>query len=86
MTTLRVFHRLAAAALLGMTTADAWYGLLQALEKVFGQFTEQPATVAKLEDLGMEPQHSCGGALGADMDRSAKAYTQLARAFDLKAE
>ncbi len=42
--------------------------------------------MAKLQGLGMEPQHSCGGALGADMDRSAEAYTQLARAFDLKAE
>lgn len=77
-------------------SADAWYGLLapagtpvavlQALEKVAGQFTEQPATMAKLQSLGMEPQHSCGGAFGADMDRDAKAYTRLARELDLKAE
>lgn len=77
-------------------SADAWYGLLapagtpaavlQALEKVAKQFTEQPATVAKLQGLGMEPQHSCGGAFGADMERDAKAYTQLARELDLKAE
>ena len=77
-------------------SADAWYGLLapagtpvavlQVLEKVAGQFTEQAATVAKLQGLGMEPQHSCGGAFGADMDRDAKAYTKLARDLDLKAE
>jgi len=77
-------------------SADAWYGLLapagtpvavlQALEKVAGQFTEQSATVAKLQSLGMEPQHSCREAFGADLDRDAKAYTQLARALDLKAE
>jgi len=76
--------------------ADAWYGLLapagtpanvlQALEKVAGQFTEQPATVAKLQGLGMEPQHSCRDAFGADMDRDAKAYIKLARELDLKAE
>ena len=76
--------------------ADAWYGLLapagtpaavlQALEKVASQFTEQAATVAKFQSLGMEPQHSCGAAFGADMERDAKAYTQLARALNLKAE
>lgn len=77
-------------------SADAWYGLLapagtplavlQALEKVAGQFTDQPATVAKLQALGMEPQHSCRDAFGADMDRDAKAFTKLARELDLKAE
>jgi tripartite-type tricarboxylate transporter receptor subunit TctC len=76
--------------------ADAWYGLLapagtpatvlQALEKVAGQFTEQAGTVAKLQGLGMEPQHSCGGTFGADMDRDAKAYTRLANELNLKAE
>jgi tripartite-type tricarboxylate transporter receptor subunit TctC len=77
-------------------SADAWYGLLapagtptavlQALEKVAKQFTEQPTNVAKLQGLGMEPQHSCRDAFGADMDRDAKAYTQMARELDLKAE
>jgi tripartite-type tricarboxylate transporter receptor subunit TctC len=77
-------------------SADAWYGLLapagtpnavlQALEKIAGQFTEHPATVAKLQGLGMAPQHSCSEAFGADMDRDAKAYTRLARELDLKAE
>jgi len=76
--------------------ADAWYGLLapagtpvavlQALEKVAGQFTEQSATVAKLQSLGMEPQHSCREAFGADMDRDAKAYSKLAAELNLKAE
>ena len=60
--------------------------MLQALEKVAGQFTEQAATVAKLQSLGMEPQHSCREAFGADMDRDAKAYTQLAAELKLKAE
>jgi hypothetical protein len=60
--------------------------VLQTLEKVAKQFTEQASTVSKLQGLGMEPQHSCGGAFGTDMDRDAKAYTQLARALDLKAE
>ena len=76
--------------------ADAWYGLLapagtpvallQSLEKVAKQFTEQASTANKLQGLGMEPQLSCRGAFGADMDRDVKAYTQLARDLDLKAE
>jgi len=77
-------------------SADAWYGLLapagtptavlQSLEKVAKQFTEQAATVTKLQSLGMEPQLSCREAFGADMDRDAKTYTRLARELDLKAE
>ena len=76
--------------------ADAWYGLLapagtpapvlQALEKVASQFTEQASTAAKLQSLGMEPQHSCGGAFGADLDRDTKAYIKLANELNLKAE
>lgn len=76
--------------------ADAWYGLLapagtpatvlQALEKAARQFTEQSGTAAKLQSLGMEPQSSCRDAFGADMERDVKAYTQLARELDLKAE
>lgn len=77
-------------------SADAWYGLLapagtpaavlQALEKVAGQFADQPATVAKLQGMGMEPQHSCRDAFGADMDRDAKAYIKLAHELQLKAD
>jgi tripartite-type tricarboxylate transporter receptor subunit TctC len=77
-------------------SADAWYGLLapvgtpiavlNALEKVAGQFTDQPAIVAKLQGLGMEPQHICRDAFGGDMDRDAKAYIKLARELELKAE
>ena len=76
--------------------ADAWYGLLapagtpaavlQALEKVASQFTEQASTAAKLQSLGMEPQHSCGAAFGADLDRDTKAYIKLANDLNLKAE
>ncbi len=77
-------------------SADAWYGLLapagtpvavlQTLEKVATQFAEQATTVAKLQSLGMVPQHSCREAFGADMDRDAKAYTKLAAELHLKAE
>jgi tripartite-type tricarboxylate transporter receptor subunit TctC len=77
-------------------SADAWYGLLapagtpaevlHKLEKVASQFTEQPSTVTKLKSLGMEPHHSCRDAFGADMDRDAKAYIQLANELNLKAE
>ena len=77
-------------------SADAWFGLLapagtpaavlQALEKVASQFTEQASTVAKLQSLGMEPQHSCGAAFGADLDRDTKAYIKLASELNLKAE
>jgi len=77
-------------------TADAWYGLLapagtpaavlQTLEKVARQFTEQAGTVAKLQSLGMEPQHNCREAFGADMDRDTKAYVKLANDLNLKAE
>jgi tripartite-type tricarboxylate transporter receptor subunit TctC len=76
--------------------ADAWYGLLapagtpaavlQTLEKVASQFTEQASTAAKLQSLGMEPQHSCGSSFGADMDRDTKAYVKLANDLNLKAE
>jgi tripartite-type tricarboxylate transporter receptor subunit TctC len=76
--------------------ADAWYGLLapagtpaavlQTLEKISIQFTEQASTVAKLQSLGMEPQHSCRDAFGAEMDRDAKAYVKLAQELNLKAE
>ena len=76
--------------------ADAWYGLLapagtptvvlQTLEKVAQQFTDQASTASKLQNLGMEPQHNCREAFGADMDRDAKAYTKLANDLNLKAE
>ena len=77
-------------------SADAWYGLLapagtpapvlQALEKVAVQFTEQAGTVAKLQGMGMEAQHTCGQAFGRDMDRDTKAYIKLAGELQLKAE
>lgn len=76
--------------------ADAWYGLLApagtpapvllALEKAARQFSDQGGTAAKLQSLGMEPHSSCRDAFGADMERDVKAYTQLARELDLKAE
>ncbi len=76
--------------------ADAWYGLLapsntppavlQALEKAANDFAQQPATVAKLQALGMEVQSTCRDAFGAQMDREAKAYTKLANDLNLKAE
>lgn len=76
--------------------ADAWYGLLapagtpatvmQTLEKVAHQFTEQAGTVAKLQSLGMEAQLNCRELFGADMDRDTKAYVKLANDLNLKAE
>lgn len=76
--------------------ADAWYGLLapagtpvsvlQTLEKVAKQFTEQTSTTSKLQSLGMEPQHSCRENFGTDMDRDTKAYIKLAHELNLKAE
>ena len=81
-------------------SADAWYGLLapagtptavlQTLEKVAIQFTEQAATVAKLQGMGMgmgmEAQHSCGQAFGRDLERDTLAYIKLAGELQLKAE
>lgn len=77
-------------------SADAWYGLLapagtpasilQLLEKTARQFVEQESTRSKLQGLGMEPQLSCREAFGNDMNRDAKAFTQLARELNLKAE
>ena len=77
-------------------SADAWYGLLapagtptavlQTLEKVAIQFTEQAATVAKLQGMGMEAQHSCGQAFGRDLERDTRAYIKLAGELQLKAE
>ena len=77
-------------------SADAWYGLLapagtpaavlQTLEKVAIQFTEQAATVAKLQGMGMEAQHSCGQAFGRDLERNTRAYIKMAGELQLKAE
>ena len=50
------------------------------------QFSEQPANVAKLQALGMEPQGTCRDAFAAQMAREAKSYTQLARELKLKVE
>jgi tripartite-type tricarboxylate transporter receptor subunit TctC len=76
--------------------ADAWYGLLapagtpatvlQALEKVAVQFTEQPANAARLHALGLEPQSTCRDAFAAQMAREVKNYTQLAHELQLKIE
>ena len=56
-------------------SANTWYGLLA------------PAgTVTKLQNLDMEPLHSCRDSFGADMDRDAKTYTRLANELNLKAE
>lgn len=77
-------------------SADAWYGLLapagtppavlQALEKAAVQFTEQPATAARLQAMGLQPQHSCRDGFGAQMDREAKGYAKLAHELNLKVE
>lgn len=77
-------------------SADAWYGLLapagtpaavlQTLEKVAVQFTEKAGTVARLQGMGMEAQHTCGQAFGRDMDRDTRAYIKLAGELQLKAE
>ena len=77
-------------------TADAWYGLLapantpvpvlQALEKAANEFVQQPATLSKLQGMGMEVQSTCRDAFGAQMDREVKAYTKLASDLNLKAE
>jgi tripartite-type tricarboxylate transporter receptor subunit TctC len=77
-------------------SADAWYGLLapagtpvavlQSLQKVARQYTEQTTTAAKLQGMGMEPQSTCGEAFGTELDRDAKAYTKLAHELNLKVE
>ncbi|MEY5099307.1 MAG: hypothetical protein RJA36_2026 [Pseudomonadota bacterium] len=77
-------------------SADAWYGLLapantpakvlQTLEQVIGQFARNPATLAKLQGLGMESKSICGEAFGAQLEREAKDYTQLSNDLNLKAE
>lgn len=77
-------------------SADAWYGLLapagtpapvlQALEKVATEFAQLPATAAKFNSLGLEPQNACGAPFGAQLARDAKGYTQLANDLNLKAE
>lgn len=77
-------------------SADAWYGLLapagtpvavmQSLQKIARQYTEQTTTVTKLQGMGMEPQSTCGEVFGNEMDRDAKAYTKLAHELNLKVE
>ena len=75
-------------------SADAWYGLLapvgtpvaalQALEKVSVQFAEQASSIAKLQGLGMEPQHLCRDAFGGMLEADTKAYVKLANELNLK--
>ena len=75
-------------------SADAWYGLLapagtpvtalQALEKVSAQFAEQASSIAKLQGLGMEPQHMCRDAFGGMLESDTKAYVKLANELNLK--
>jgi tripartite-type tricarboxylate transporter receptor subunit TctC len=77
-------------------SADAWYGLLapagtpvailQSLQKVAHQYTEQATKVAKLQGMGMEPQSTCGETFSTEMDRDAKAYIKLANELNLKAD
>ena len=75
-------------------SADAWYGLLapagtpvvalHALEKVSVQFAEQASSIAKLQSLGMEPQHLCRDAFGSMLESDTKAYVKLANDLNLK--
>lgn len=75
-------------------SADAWYGLLapvgtpvaalQALEKVSAQFAKQASSTAKLQGLGMEPQHLCRDAFGGMLEADTKAYVKLANELNLK--
>ena len=76
--------------------ADAWYGLLApaqtppqvlaALRRVATGFAGAPATVEKFRMLGMEARSTCADAFGAQLASEVKAYGELARALDLKAE
>ncbi|MDP9896791.1 tripartite-type tricarboxylate transporter receptor subunit TctC [Variovorax boronicumulans] len=75
-------------------SADAWYGLLAPagtpaeivakLTKASADFARAPATADKLRGLGMQPQHTCGGAFTAQLDGEIKAATKTARELDLK--
>ncbi|CAN7680486.1 tripartite tricarboxylate transporter substrate binding protein [Variovorax paradoxus] len=77
-------------------SADAWYGLLApaqtppqvlaALRRVATGFASAPATVEKFRMLGMEARSTCADAFGAQLANEVKAYGELARALDLKAE
>lgn len=77
-------------------SADAWYGLLApaqtppqvlaALRRVATGFASAPATMEKLRMLGMEARSTCADAFGAQLANEVKAYGELARALDLKAE
>ena len=77
-------------------SADAWYGLLApaqtppqvlaALRRVATEFASAPATVEKFRMLGMEARSTCAEAFGAQLANEVKAYGELARALDLKAE
>jgi tripartite-type tricarboxylate transporter receptor subunit TctC len=90
MKTLRFQQHLATSVLLILATTSAWAQTTswptQSVRIVVGFSAGGPTTVAKLQGLGMEPQHNCRDAFGADMDRDAKAYIKLARELDLKAE
>ncbi|VTU17335.1 Bug family tripartite tricarboxylate transporter substrate binding protein [Variovorax sp. RA8] len=76
--------------------ADAWYGLLSPagtppqvlaqLRRVSTEFVRAPATMEKLQALGMEPQNTCADAFKAQLVHEAQVYGDLSRALDLKTE
>lgn len=75
---------------------SAWYGLLapagtppavlQALEKAARSFDQEPASVAKLQGLGLGAQSVCGAAFGNQLQREVQVNTQLAKDLNLKIE
>jgi tripartite-type tricarboxylate transporter receptor subunit TctC len=76
--------------------ADAWYGLLApantpaatvaALQRVASDFARAPATLEKMNSLGMDAQSLCGAPFTAQMEREVSSYSQLARELNLKTE
>ncbi len=76
--------------------ADAWYGLLApagtpapvlaTLQTAAQGFANEPATIEKLQSLGMQPQSVCGDPFGEQLQREVQNYSQIARELDLKTD
>ena len=80
----------------GSYASDAWYGVLapaglpapvaQKLEQALQGFAASAAGTDKLQGLGLASDSVCGAAFNTQMEHETRAYVQIARELDLKAD
>jgi len=80
----------------GNYAADVWYGVLapaglpepiaQALERTAADFAKSASAIDKLRGLGLDAESVCRNAFASRVAREVTAYSQMAKALDLKAD